>query len=846
MTDRSRKPFVGRQEQIATLQGLLPGPQDGPRIALLHGAKGSGRSTLLSRATEEPSDRLLLRWRFEPSDDGVAALLRIHAGVAVALTRGGEPAEQAVRHMREHPPENERFSAWITSFLDQLEEMKTDEDGRMELRLPKDNPFLGLLHAVAGAAAAVPMVIELHQVNAITSPAFWTWLLSLMRLIDAQGSPVLWVVSPTVSPYGEEQGETNPTPSEMLFQVLSNRVAATIELPVLQEPDILELLGERYRPNQFPDELAPRLTQLSEGNPAKLDDALSLMEGEEIIVWDEAGGFTLERAVSDITHRQLVPEPSLETEEDDNPERTKEREQQALAVLYVAALEGVEFTAGVIASTLDLERDVVDDLLDEMADVVEEIKYIESLRSWTYRFKRRTYRDFYLEAGKTKGQRSIPGRMARALLDGYVPAAQRYLPIAARLFQQVKQQRQARNLLALAMGSDRLDLSLSVIELLSLQGAEGLPDNLVRLIHAEPAERAVNGAAPETATQMLTHLHRWAEQTQDAGLAGYEQLLRSRLALRGQDLDAAVQHAEGALELFKQSGESVRSAETLNHLAMLSLHRKDPRAAMDYLDRSGRHSNIPPVKAHVQFIRGLMRRGERKFVAAAESFGLAAKTAGDAGNVLLALEARMNQGEMCIVQGRPKSAEAPLRKALETAQALRAYTMERTTTTLLAQVEAAKGNNQEAFDLARDALEISRQLGNTPAMAADLYHCGLFGAAAGQRDEALKFLSEASNAAHDKDLGLKKEIYFHIGQLRFLKGDLDDAEQALHSCCKLASEVRDNTREMRAIQALGMVEEKRGNVPAALELYREAMQGMTAPDLAGERQAIKARLDELG
>ncbi len=845
MTDSARKPFIGRQDQIAALQEVLPGPQDGPRIALLHGQDGSGRSTLLSRATEGQTDRLLIRWRFQASDDGVAALLRIHAGVAVALTRGGEPAAQAVRYMREHPPEEERLQAWITTFLDQLEEMKADEEGRMELRLPKDNPFMGLLQAVAGAAAAGPVVIELHQVNAITSPAFWTWLLCLMRAIDGQGSPVLWVVSPTVSPYGEEQGEATPTPSEMLFQAMSDRVAATIELPVLKEADVAELLEERYRPNQFPEGLATRLTQLSEGNPARLDDALSLMEGEEIIVWDEASGFTLERPVADLTHRQLVPEPSLETEEDANPERTKEREQQALSVLYVAALEGVDFTAGVVASTLELERDVVDDLLDEMTDLVEENKYIEALRSWTYRFKRRTYRDFYLEAGKTKGNRNIPGRMARALLDGYVPAAQRYLPITARLFQQVKQQRQARNLLALAMGSDRLDLSLSSIELIHLLGHEGLPTNLVRLIHAEPAERAVNGAPPETAAQMLGHLHRWAETTRDDGLAGYEQLLRSRLALRGQDLDAAVQHAEGALGLFKQSGESVRAAETLNHLAMLSLHRKDPRGARDYLDRSGRHSNIPPVKAHVQFIRGLMRRGERKFAAAAESFGLAAKTASDAGNVLLALESRMNQGEMFIVQGRPKSAEVPLRKARETAQALRAHTMERTTTTLLAQVEAAKGNNQEAFDLARDALEVSRQLGNTPTLAADLYHCGLFGAAAGQRDEALEYLSEASKVAHEKDLGLKKEIFFHIGQLNFLKGNLDDAEQALHRSCKLANEVHDNTREMRAIQALGMVEEKRGNVPAARELYREAMQGMTSPDLAGERQAIKRRLDEL-
>ncbi len=845
MSDPTTTPLFGRDEQLDQLLELLPAAQGAPQTALLVGDPGSGRGALVAKLQEQAGDRLFLRWRFVSVDDGVACLLRLTAGCAGTLSRGGEVAREAASRLRSGLAEDddERRSAWIGAFLDSVEGAKRTADGGIQLQLPKDNPYWGLLEFLLALAGTVPVTFEMQQINAVTSPAFWTWFAALRREVARRDLPVLWVFSMIDSPFGEAADDPLPTPSGLVLRALSGAVDATVELPPLTTAEVAAWLEERYQPHRFPDEMAGILTDQTGGNLALLEDLVGLLEAEEIVVWDEAEGFQLQGSPEQLHLDELVPPAVPEGGEDDGDVDPQERADLARTVLEVGALEGPVFTAGVIADTLGVDRDTVDDILDELPALVEEGKFQQAVQSWSYRFVRPVFREHFLRGEGSKKPSPHARKMARALLDRFVPASPAYIPLAASLFGQIGQERQARNLLALAMGTDRLDLSRAAQEIVAKHGREGLPANLLRLLYAEPAERAVNGAQAPLAGELIGALERWAEESSDASLTGYSQLLRSRLAMRERDLEAAADHAEKALESF--GDDPVRRGETLNQLAMLAIHRRDPKAARSYVDQASKASTIPPVKATSLFVRGILRRGERKASSAADSFGEAARLAMTAGNPLLSLEARLNQGEMMMMAGRGKTALDPLRQARELAAAMRVKPLERSATTLLAQAEAANGDPKEAFDLARDALALGQELGMAAYLAADHYHCGVFGLAAGDAAAGRKHLDQAVQSLQDPDSPLAKEIHFHLGQLQLVEGTLGDARDSLTRSRELAQKGNDPTRAARALQALGMVAEKGGDLDGARALYREAMAEMTTPALQKEREAIRRHLEEM-
>ena len=843
----TERPFVGRQSELRILEDLLPNAVSGPRTALLVGEDGIGRRRLVTELMARAPEHLGLRWSFLPSDDAVTVLLKMHGGVASHLARAGEVARPALTAVREQAggDRGERLDAWYEGFLSQLD-VAPGEAG-MQLKMPQDNPYWGLVRLLLDIVAEVPTIFEVQRINGVCSPAFWAAFGRLYNEVQQRGLPVMWVLSTVDSPYGEDPTDDLPTPSGLLHRMLDGRVDATVEVPALDVGGIQALLDEAYRPNDFGGELATRLLDLSGGNTNQLNDLLDVMESDEIVVWDGDAGFSLQRQPADLDLESLVPQPDLDDPDLEGIEDPDEIRALADRVLYAAALEGPMFTAGAIAAALGADRDAVDDLLDEFDGLISEVSHHEGAGSWLYRFDRALYHRHHLASplARDKKLRTLPARYARVLLERFVPASYGWIPVTARLFRDAGQKRQARNLLSLAMGSDRLDLSRHAIEMVALDGDDGLAEGLLRLLHAEPAERAAAGAPEALAQDLLAALDRWARERDDRGLLGYADLLRSKLALRTRDLDGAIAHAETALEAFRATGETVRAAETLNQLAILALHRRDAKAAAEYVDQATRASNIPPVKAHALFIRGLLRKGQRKLDSAASSFAEAARTAQEANNPGLGIEARINQGEILFMLGRPKSALEPLRAAHVTARAMRSRFLERSAASLLSQAEAAAGNGKDAYDLARDALELTRHLNLDHLLATDLYHCGMFAAAAGESDAGREYLEQAEAAAQDDEIPLLKEIAFHRGQLALMADDVDAAEQHLQCARTLSEQVGDAVRTARATQALGLVAEKRGDRTEARALYLEAAEAMTTPALQRERAAIQDHIKEM-
>lgn len=129
--------------------------------------------------------------------------------------------------------------------------------------------------------------------------------------------------------------------------------------------------------------------------------------------------------------------------------------------------------------------------------------------------------------------------------------------------------------------------------------------------------------------------------------------------------------------------------------------------------------------------------------------------------------------------------------------------------------------------------------------AADNYHCGLFGLAAGETADARKHFQTAAAALTDTESPLSKEIHFHLGQLQLMEGALADARTSLTRSREIAQTVGDDPRAARALQVLGMVAEKEGDLDKAREIYREAIEEMGTPALQKERDAIRKHLGEI-
>ena len=70
------------------------------------------------------------------------------------------------------PNQPQRVQNWYQEFISTLKESKTDkESGQIQLRLPKDNPLLGLVEIANGLARRIPIILEIQNPNLVYSVA---------------------------------------------------------------------------------------------------------------------------------------------------------------------------------------------------------------------------------------------------------------------------------------------------------------------------------------------------------------------------------------------------------------------------------------------------------------------------------------------------------------------------------------------------------------------------------------------------------------------------------------------------------------------------------------------------
>lgn len=865
MSSGTARPYLARPEVLAPLRDAWKASNIGPQRVLLAGKLGSGRRTALGQLgqslVEEEERFCLVRIPFEAADDGVRCLMRVFGAFIASMGRGagfdttpGDLLESAAGNT-----DDERVSAWLNVMAKNIRAMAQKQaGGDFKVDLPRDNPYLGLLYALDVVAPRTRWIIELSGVGNCTSPAFWTFFTALLGRANSRTWKILFVASPGANLYGEGATEDRDRPGPQTFLSSLFEGASVIDVPDWTVEQTGEFLDDCYRPNNFPEGLAAAVHSIAQGEATLIHDLLDILENDDTIS-EQDSTYSLS-SLDDVNLEVVIP-MVIETDSEATDEATDEADADKAAnegtgsleekyeqILHVASFEGPIFSASAIRSVLGANEDTIDDALDAMEHLVEEAEYHQGLGTWTYRFIHPLYRRYYRETPPSafEGKADSIGKaLGTVMLQAYAPAAFEYVCRAAGLLSGAGDANGARNLLGMAMGSERIELMDFAIEITQRFEDSLWPTNLQRFLFSSLADRFANAASPEEAEKRLAAFRDWALAAEDTASVAYTHLLRCRLAIRAGEFAKAKAAAEAALGSFEAAGESTRVGETLNQLAMICLNQNDPKGAETFIKRAQKATSIPSVKAHSQYILGLLLKRSGQIPQAATCFGGAAKLATEGGQLGLALEAMLNQGECGIMLGKAKDLGPMLERALEMSRAMRSPARERAAARLLCQAEAAQGNGGGAFEMARHALELTRELEPEGNAAVDLYHCGLFAVLSGKSQEGLDFLGDARKAAEQAgNQPLLSEILFNLGQVKIGSGDWGPARGALEQSLAIVRTLKQKPREVRILEALGIALSGAGEHREAVQKFEEASKKAIGPQAKDFRKGLRKRIAE--
>jgi tetratricopeptide (TPR) repeat protein len=851
MTQRSERPFVGRADVQNSLVAAYASAADGPHTLLLDGAPGVGRRAVIGQAMarlgEQGESPVVLRLRGEPADDSVRTLLRIYGSFVTGLARSGafgDDGADALLHDAANSVADDRVAEWLRQIAHAVYELKNySGPGNYQIQLPPENPYLGLLHALDVLGPRCRWIVDLFELGSVTSSALWVFLSALVGRARARNWKVLFLVTAGPNRYAEKGKDGRPGPRSFLGSLFGE--AETLTLEGLTVEEVAELLADTYRPNRFPEKLAARLHKLSTGHPDTLHELLDALEEDETITWDDEG-YDLSD-LEDVDFDVIVPmaAESDDDEDDDEdavPAETKEK------VLHVAAHAGRTFVASAIRSYLDVDEDVVDDALDDMDHIVEEVRYDNQLGSWLYRFRyaffERWFRDTPPDGWKVKGG-EIDKALGTVMMQSYAPASFDYVPRAAELFARAGEGQGARALLQMAMNAERPELSEFALQIVDAFEDSPYPDGLVRYLHTSMADRATNTLQVPAAETIVERTRAWADSELDLATQGYCDLLACRLQVRQGKFDEAKELGLVALKAFEEAGDATRQGEVLNQLAMVELNRGDRNSAATFVKRATKATTIPPVRAHTQYILGLIDKSQRKVPQALANFTRATELSSRSGNLALSLESMLNEGEMALMMGQVADRAPMLERAMEMSRAMRSPQRERVAARLLCQAEAARGHGESALEIAQHALKLTQELGLEQQEDVDLYHCGLFAVLAGKKDEGVEYLKSArSSAEKNGNQGLLPEILFNLGQVKLAEGDFEGARGQMEQALGLIRAKGDKRRELQVLQHLGLALGAAGDLPGAVARLQEASDKAVGPQFKEFRKSLRKQIAE--
>ncbi len=293
-----------------------------------------------------------------------------------------------------------------------------------------------------------------------------------------------------------------------------------------------------------------------------------------------------------------------------------------------------------------------------------------------------------------------------------------------------------------------------------------------------------------------------------------------RLDAHGETMAARRRHALYYIQLAEQAKPELRGAEQLVWLNRLELEHNNIRAALEWsigYPGAGEYG-LRLASALWQFWY------MRAYVTEGRSWLERVLAGGDGGAADLRAEALNGAGCLALLQADWARAEMLLEESLRCARRVGDRVAEARALTNLATIAAEQGDHEKALSRYEESVPIFRDRQDMPNAASALYNIGIIRLHLANYEEAQRFLEEG--------LQLFRSTHFHQGIAKALtnlssimrqRGDLERAKMTMEESMSHLLESGDQSFKGEVSLEMGALEEARGDYPAALKHFREAL-----------------------
>lgn len=838
MADSAPSLFVVREDDLQALEQHYDAAVAGRRpVVLLEGPLGSGKRAavgeLARRAAAESDDVLIWRVAHTDEEDGWNTLLRWYGALFAGLHRSPTfrgKVEMALNSQIPNQPA--RVQAWFKDFIDATKTgaPKAGEQ-QFQVRIPRQSPLLAIVEIACGIARKFPIVLEVQNVHLCQSLAIFAMLEALVA--ESKGTKMLIVLA--TEPVDDAARAWYPMPF-LDFLDRSKDDVVRMALQKWETPQVEKYLQSKAKPVTS----AQRIAEISGGLPGFV---------AELVDWiDESGrsdlaSLTIESLANttpDADELDLPKEPPKEGEKKHAGPDDSER------VAHLAALLGISFPSNLVADMGGYDRDSIDDLMDATGQLYKELQFSQPLATWIYQFNKGILRESVLSRHRADADKDLARRVGAFMERFLVPRGYGFLVKTMRLYAENDARDRAAMLRAVALGADQSIVWAMAHDLVGYFDEVQWPDALRRTIYMNLLDRMVQSGDVAQTEGLYNDAMAWSSTKEDRTMTAWLLFAGSRLDYRRQDLYRARDRANDALKLYQGLDDKLKIAEVHNHLAMVELSDGNAPTAVEHVDQAVASADLPAIRAHAEYVRGLVAKRDQKLQEAADHFQKANEIAGNAGQGPLALESGLHFGETLLMSNQHTKAADVLGRVIQIAKALQNPVRERAATALLGQCQAALRNFEAALQNATRTLELTRQLKFDRFEPIDLYNCGFFHMMLGRPSEGVALLKQAKEKAGGADATFKKELLYNLGIGLIGIGEKAQGEQNLMESLPLSQAAKDWRKVMAALEALATLSVERGNKDAAKQQLEQAIVAADAGGLKEERKGLKRKLDELG
>ncbi len=843
--------YVAREEDVRALRAHWEQVLEGkPQLVRLQAPFGGGRRAVagefLRSVAESSPDTIIWRTQCLDQENGLQWMVRMYGSLVATLN--ADPLRRGKIELLLNstlPSQPKRVQGWYQEFIASLKEAKTDrEKGAVQLRIPKDNPLIGLVEITNAIARKFNLVLEIQSPYQAYSVAVAQLLEAVFQEARESSSKLMILLHD--EPDTDVSRALHPMPLLDLYQRRASEIRSVAIAPWGASET------QRFLDSKGVKSDAGRIAQITAGRPGFIAELVDILRDRSLLEGDLSG----------VTLASLVPMNVDEEELEAPPSETQEGQRKHATaadlgrVAYLAALLGQAFPANLVADMGGFDRDSIDDLIDACGDLFEEVQFAEDLGTWIYKFKRGSYRDGVLEQNDTEEGHELARRVGLFMERFLVQRGYAFMSRTARVYAEHGAGARANLMRSLALSNDSPDVWGLAYDLIRYFDEVKWPEAMRRTVFMNLVDRLVASGTVQAAEQVHQDATAWASKQEDRELTAWLLYAGSRLDARRQDTYRARDRARDAIKLYAALGNEVRQAEIHNHLAGIELQDGNPNAALEHVDQAlqlgrvegpeGKKVVLPAVLANAEFVRGHVARRSQKLSEAAEHFRRANELAGQAGIAQLALDAGLAFGEALLASSQTDKARDILGQVVEIARQLRNPMRERSACELLAQAEGILRNYPAALQHASRTLELSKALRFEQAMPLDLYNLGYLNFASQKPTEALAFFRQAQERlAKGADHPVGKDLFYFSGLAHLQTGNVDEAKAALRSGLRPAQRAKDWRRLVSALDTLAQIEEKQGNAPVAKKLLADAIGFAEKAQLREERKTLRRRLDAI-